>query len=53
MSYETHRTYFETRPPEVCANIAICLVHQANYLLDQQIRALEQEFLEKGACARP
>ena len=47
-SYETYRTYFETRPPEVCANIAICLIHQANYLLDQQIRALEKEFLEKG-----
>lgn len=47
-SYETYRTYFETRPPEVCANIAMCLIHQANYLLDQQIRALEKEFLEKG-----
>jgi four helix bundle suffix protein len=38
----------ETRPPEVLANIAICLIHQANYLLDQQIRRLEKDFLEKG-----
>ena len=47
-SYETYRTYMETRPAEVLANIAICLIHQANYLLDQQIRRLEKDFLEKG-----
>ena len=38
----------ETRPPEVLANLAICLIHQANYLLDQQIRRLEKDFLKKG-----
>jgi len=32
----------------VIANIAICLIHQANYLLDRQIRRLEQDFLRKG-----
>lgn len=47
-SYETYRTYMETRPPEILANIAICLIHQANYLLDQQIRRLENDFLKKG-----
>ena len=47
-SYSTYRTYFETRPPEVFANIVICLIHQANYLLDQQIRQLEQAFLKEG-----
>lgn len=47
-TYETYRTYMETRPPEVLANIAVCLIHQANYLLDQQIRRLERDFLEKG-----
>lgn len=47
-SYETYRSYMDTRPPEVLANIAICLIHQANYLLDQQIRRLEKDFLEKG-----
>jgi len=26
----------------------ICLIHQANYLIDQQLRALEKDFLEKG-----
>ena len=47
-SYETYRTYAETRPAEVVANIAICLIHQANYLLDQQLRRLEQDFLKEG-----
>ncbi len=47
-SYETYRTYMETRPSEVLANIAICLIHQANYLLDRQIKRLEQDFLKKG-----
>lgn len=47
-SYETYRTYVETRPAEVVANIAICLIHQANYLLDQQIRKLEEDFVREG-----
>lgn len=47
-TYETYRTYVETRPAEVTANIAICLIHQANYLLDQQIRRLEKNFLKEG-----
>ena len=47
-SYESYRTYVETRPPEVVANILICLIHQTNYLLDQQIRQLEQAFLQEG-----
>ena len=47
-TYETYRTYVETRPAEVVANIAICLIHQANYLLDQQIRRLEKDFLKEG-----
>ena len=48
MSYETYGTYIETRPPEVVANIVICLIHQTNYLLDQQIRQLEKAFLKEG-----
>ena len=47
-TYETYRTYVDTRSAEVVANIAICLIHQANYLLDQQIRRLEQDFLKDG-----
>ena len=47
-TYELYREFVETRPPEVVANIAICLIHQANYLIDQQLRRLEQDFLEQG-----
>jgi len=47
-SFETYRPFFEDRPPETLANIAICLIHQANYLLDQQIRRLEKDFVQKG-----
>ena len=34
--------------PAVVANALICLIHQANYLLDQQIAALERGFVEGG-----
>lgn len=47
-TYETYREFCETRPADVVANIAICLIHQTNYLLDQQIRRLEQDFLKEG-----
>ncbi len=47
-SYSTYRTYFEDGSPETAANALICLVHQANYLLDQQLRALEKEFISEG-----
>ena len=47
-SYETYRQFMDTRPPQVLANIALCLIHQANYLLDQQRRRLEKDFVKKG-----
>ncbi|MGZ4966732.1 MAG: four helix bundle suffix domain-containing protein [Chthoniobacterales bacterium] len=47
-SYQTYKTYLETRPPEVVANILICLIHQTNYLLDQLLRQLEKAFLQEG-----
>ncbi len=48
VSYESYRTYIETRPAEVVANIVICLIHQTNFLLDRQIRQLEQAFVREG-----
>jgi four helix bundle suffix protein len=32
----------------VAANTLICLIHQANYLLDQQLRRLDQRFRQEG-----
>lgn len=47
-SYDLYRGFVETRPPETIANIALCLMHQANYLIDRQLCRLEQDFLEQG-----
>ncbi|PIY49722.1 MAG: four helix bundle protein, partial [Armatimonadetes bacterium CG_4_10_14_3_um_filter_66_18] len=47
-TYELYRTHVETQPAAVVANIAICLIHQANYLIDQQLRRLEKDFIEQG-----
>jgi four helix bundle suffix protein len=47
-SYETYRPFLETRPPEIAANIIICLIHQANYLLDRQLAQLEKAFIKEG-----
>lgn len=40
--------WLEHRDPAVHANAVICLIHQANFLLDQQIAALEKGFVEGG-----
>lgn len=54
LAYENHRTYLtyssyiEQAPPETAANTVICLIHQTNYLLDQQLRQLEKAFLDQG-----
>lgn len=47
-SYEYYRVFADTRGAETVANIALCLVHQANYLLDKQIAKLEKDFVQKG-----
>ncbi len=48
VTYETYRSICETRPAKIVANIAICLIHQTNYLLDQQIDRLEEDFVKEG-----
>jgi four helix bundle suffix protein len=47
-TFESWREFVETRPAAIVANIAICLIHQTNYLLDQQIRRLEGDFIREG-----
>lgn len=34
--------------PESAANAVICLINQANFLLDRQIETLEQKFVQEG-----
>jgi four helix bundle suffix protein len=45
-TYTTYESYLDS--PESFANCAICLIHQANFLLDRQLKTLEQDFLTKG-----
>jgi len=45
MSNRTYKTYISYMAlPEIAANCLICLIHQANYLLDQQLKSLENNF---------
>jgi four helix bundle suffix protein len=46
--YALYAPWLEHESATVVANTLICLIHQANYLLDQQIAALEQDFIEGG-----
>ncbi|QQS39310.1 four helix bundle protein [Candidatus Woesebacteria bacterium] len=45
-TYETYASFFDNA--ENTANTIICLIHQTNYLLDQLVNKLENDFLEKG-----
>ena len=47
-TYAAYKPFIETRPPEVVANIIVCLIHQTNYLLDRQLKQLEAAFLKEG-----
>ena len=46
--YARYRPFIEESDAETVANTLICLIHQANYLLDRQIAALEKEFIHEG-----
>lgn len=47
-SYLSYKTYLESPNPEVPANTMMCIINQTNYLLDRQLKVLEQEFIQKG-----
>ena len=47
-TYETYRKGIESPDPEVSANVLISLINVTSYLLAQQIKTLEKEFLEEG-----
>lgn len=46
--HAAYAAWLENQDPAVVANALICLIHQANYLLDQQIAALERRFVVGG-----
>jgi four helix bundle suffix protein len=46
--WKLYSCWLEHADSAVRANALICLINQANYLLDQQIAALETQFIEGG-----
>jgi restriction system protein len=50
--WELYAAWLEHKDPEIVANTLICLIHQTNYLLDQQIAALEREFIQEGGYSK-
>lgn len=46
--YSLYNRWLDHAEPGIRANAIICLIHQANYLLDRQIEAIEQEFINEG-----
>ena len=47
-NFGPYSAWLNNSDPAVVANTVICLIHQANYLLDQQIAALERQFITEG-----
>ena len=47
-SYKTNMTYVEQCPAEIAANTIVCVIHQTNYLLDQLLHVLEEQFVQEG-----
>jgi len=45
-SYQSYVPYLNSS--ESAANAIICVIHQANYLLDKQLEKLSSEFVEQG-----
>jgi len=47
--YKSYLSYLKDKnTPEEEANTIICIIHQTNYLLDRQIRKLEELFIKEG-----
>jgi four helix bundle suffix protein len=47
-NYDTFRKAVENPDPAIRANAIIGLIKVTNYLLDQQLRRLEKDFVEQG-----
>jgi len=47
-NYETYRKGIESPDPEVAVNVMISLINVTSYMLAQQLKTLEQEFLQEG-----
>ncbi len=50
--WKIYARWLEHQYPAVVANTLICLINQANYLIDQQISALERDFMQDGGYSK-
>jgi four helix bundle suffix protein len=46
--YTIYAKWLDHADPAIRANALLCLINQANYLLDKQIEAMEAQFIEGG-----
>ena len=46
--YALYAKWLDHDDPAIRANALLCLINQANYLLDKQIASLEKQFVEDG-----
>ena len=46
--WELYSPWLDHKDPAIRANTLICIIHQANFLLDRQIASLEAAFIEEG-----
>jgi four helix bundle suffix protein len=47
-NYDTFKKGIEHPDPAICVNVIVGLIKVTSYLLDQQLRRLEQDFLKEG-----
>lgn len=47
-NYETFKKGIENESPEICANVMIGLIAVVSYLLNNQIKSLENSFINEG-----
>ncbi len=47
-TYKTYESYLSGNDTELVCNLLISLIHQTNYLLDRQLKALQKQFLKHG-----
>src|SRR5690606_3614580 len=50
--YETFNIAFEKESAEVCTNVMWCLISASPYLLNRQLKAMEQPFVEQGGLSQ-
>ncbi len=43
-----YRTLLSFQKAEIIYDLNLCLIHQTDYLIDRQLRRLENDFIEQG-----